>query len=62
MDDAEVDESTQVSWKNKRAFCVFFNYRSLPFQDTPFEQTWLKNASSNTPKLHNVRHPTVLVT
>ena len=23
MDDAEVDESTQVSWKNKHAFCVF---------------------------------------
>lgn len=23
VDDTEVDESTQVSWKNKRAFCVF---------------------------------------
>ena len=35
MDDAEVDESTQVSWKNKRAFCVFLTIE-VYLSGTPF--------------------------
>ena len=35
MDDAEVDESTQVSWKNKLAFCIFLTIAVHLFT-TPF--------------------------
>ena len=35
VDDAEVDESTQVSWKNKRAFCIFLTIE-VYLSRTPF--------------------------